>query len=71
MSRSFPSPIPYWVLTGVNFQCPSNRGTYSGVIASGMLRWVCSFTVGNWDSASVGFTMRPGLAAPHVTYLHV
>jgi hypothetical protein len=37
----------------------------------GMLRWVCFSAVGNWDSASVGFTLRPGLAVPHPSYLRI
>jgi hypothetical protein len=42
-----------------------------GVVASGMLRRVLPFTVGNLGSTSLGFTMRTGLAAPHATSLRV
>jgi len=53
------------------YPCVINHHTYSGDIASGMLRWVLGFTTGDLGSTNAGLAMRTGLAVPHDTYLLV
>jgi hypothetical protein len=68
--RSLP-PVRYRVLIAERVSWTRPPPTTCDGIASGLLREGSSWSAENWGSASVGFALHTGLAAPHDTSLLV